>query len=1103
MTDQINPEDVICVTNIGGSGGGGGGKFGGSNKTAGGEEAPNTLKSKQVARLIDLIGEGPIKGVVGTVKGTYFDGVQVRRPDNTWNFKDANIQFVNGYPAQSRMKGFPSAEAEESVGVQLKKDFPIVRNIINTDADRCRVTVSVPSLEQFQKDGDIVGTNVEFRIEVNNNGGGYKKLGDYKIEGKTTSTYQRSYTFTLKPPGPWDIRLSRLTDDSKTQKLINDLFWDSFTGIIDDKINYSNSACVGIIIDAEQFQQIPKRVYDVEGLLINYPKNYDPIDGTYAGPWDGTFLFGWCNNPAWCLYDMIVNNRYGLGDYIPASMVDKYSFYKAAVWCDQLVLGKDGKTKERRYTLNVSITDQEEAFDLLMQMSSVFRGFSYWSGGQLVLVADQPDDPTDVFTNANVIDGQFSYSSTDYRQRHTVVTVSWQDPEQLGEVRQAVVEDKDSIDRFGLLPSQEEGFGCTREGQAVRQGKWTLFTEQYEDDSVTFKTGLQGTYVRPGNIIKVMDATVAGKRRGGRIGEGSTYDTIVFDAPIAVTAGHSYVISITIPVGDDQSVQTRMTEPVEVSGRVSSLSVPSGFSQKPQAGQVWVITEPTLEATLWRAMTIKQTDTDLYQIEAVRHYDEKWAYVERNQAFAEKDTTDIVAMPPAVRNAKVREYVTQISSISLQVMASFSWTSLSPLFDVYYHRVNNNWRHIRTDQHAIELAVSAGDYEFQVSPIGTLGIKGPMTMIKYRVVGLSAPPLPPKQLKINVVDGVAMFQWIASTEIDVVVGGRYELRFSPQISGATWNTAQIVVPAVPGSASSVEANYQIGTWMLRTFDIENRPSDSWATVIALAADSRYVEFFRECENPDWSGLHEGTRIKMPQEWLCIGDNGGDWDDQPDNVSLWPEIDVLPLIPGSERTTAEGLYTFEKFIDAGGAFSVRLSTEILAFPFFNISETIDERTTDVDTWPNWDDMESSLDGGVQIEMRTTLDDPATADAIWTEWKSFVPGENYGRGFAFRARLTATLGQNIGIETLCITADLRNKVDAGEDVKYTTEFTRVYYRLKFYTIPAVVITVQNAVSTDNITIDPLTKTNEYFEVRIANASNVPQVNARTFDWHAQGY
>jgi len=1093
---------------------------GGSDNTEGGEEAPNTLKSKQVARVIDLLCEGPIFGIVdrngdyNIAKGTYYDGVVVQRSDGVMNFSNPNIQFRQGTQSQTMMAGFTSEESPEDVRLELiKKNVPIVRNILNTDFDRCRVTVSIPSLQVVDKEnGNISGSEVAFRIELQNNGGGWAKIGDYTITGKTTSTYQRSYTFNLPKPGPWNIRLSRLTADSDSQYLMNDIFWDDFTAILDDKVAYTNSAVVGTIIDAEQFRAIPKRTYDVKGLLIRYPNNMDPDTGTYSGTWDGsTFAFGWCNNPAWVLYDLIYNGRYGIGDYLPASMLDKWSFYKAGVFCDQRVwTGKYNasgvKTYERRYVCNIIIRDRQEAYDLLTQMASIFRGFTYWSGGQLVLVADQPESPVDLYTNANVVDGVFSYSGTDLRARHTQVTIGWNDPAQLGETRIAVVEDQDAISRLGLMTAQEQAFGCTSESQAIRHGKWTLYTENYEDDSINFSTGVNGAYLRPGSIIKVMDVNVAGKRRGGRVGAGTTHDLIYFDAPVSVTAGAGYQISCLIVTDEDTATVQMRSFTAAASGTITFVDLANGFSRAPAPDSVFVITDDdVLEATLWRVINVKQDGIDKYDVSGVRHYPEKWDYVEKNIAFSEPDISDISAKPPAVTNAKVIEYLLQTSSISLQVMATFSWSSLSPLFDVNWHKVGDNWTHERTDQHAINVPVTAGNYQFQVTPIGTLGLKGPMTQINKTIVGLTAPPANPTGFRITILGNVAMFKWDAAKEIDVRVGGRFEMRFTPQATGAVWNTAQIVVPSIPGTATSAESTYQPGTWMLRVFDIDGRPSPSWASIIGLAADSQYVQFLEIDEHPDWLGLHDGTTIKLPQDWLVIGLVGGEWDAQETNMSAWADVDVLEVPIGAEVPAPRGVYTFANSLDAGGAFSVRLAADVLAFPYYQNAETFDERDELVDEMESWDDAATGLYGEIQLEIRSTLDDPLLPTAIWSDWARFITGEYFARAWNFRAILTAPAGQNIGIETLSITGDFLNKFDAAQDVLYNANLMKVYFRIKFYTIPSIVVTLQDALTTDKIVLPTGAgmKTTEYFTIEIIASGGGHPTGLRTFDWHAQGY
>jgi predicted phage tail protein len=1089
-------EDFVTLANmtIGGSGGGMKGGGGGGSSV----EAPNNLRSRQLAKVIDLISEGPILGIVGGMTGIFLDGVALQNANGTLNFTGASVQWVRGIPAQPIMNGFSAAQAESAVALPLKKGFPLVRHVSNTDTDRLRITVSTPTLQHVDKDsGDINGTTVKYRIECQNDGGGYKLIGDFTISGKTNNNYQKSVLFMLPAGGPWDVRVQRLTADSTVAELMNDLVWDSYTEIIDDRVNYTNSACVGLLMDAEQFHSIPKRIYLVDGILMLLPSNYtdNRTSGNYSGVWDGTFKHGWSCNPAWIIFDLITQNRYGLGQFVKISQIDKWAFYKIGIWCDGLVDDGHGGL-ERRWTCNVQITSQEEAFDLVAQFAAIFRGTIFWAGGLMVGVADQPDDPVYQFTNANVIDGLFNYSGVDIRGRHTMITVGWNDPESLGERRFAIVEDQDAIARLGIQELQVNQIGCTSESMAIRTGNWTLFTEQYEAEVVTFSTGLEATRLKPWHIVRIADASIAGKRYGGRVGPGATTTTVPVDQFPPIGPNSDFLLSCLI--GGDAHVETRLCQtgnPVNTSYLGINPTTP--FSAAPVADTVWVLNDPgDLEPTLWRILGIKQQEADRYELTAQRHLPSKWDYVEKHKALTIPDITDIVAMPPPVQLLQAKEYLVQTSPISVGVRVVLSWNSVSPSFDVYLRPADGNWSHTRTDAQAIDLPVTEGPWEFQVTPIGTLGIKGKTSTLKKTIIGRFAPPAPPKQLRINVVEGVALFSWLPATEIDVIVGGHFELRHSMLTTGATWNTAQIAVPSIPGTASSVEAGYQPGTWMLRTFDIVGTPSATWATVLGLNPDSRYTQWVRICENPDYLGSRQNTEVMLPQEWLIIGATGGLWDAQTPNMDTWADVDLLPAT--GDVTATSGSYYFSHRIDAGGPFSVRLSSEILAFPFNETGDLFDDRMEDIDTWTNFDDTSGDYDGQVTLMIRSTETDPTLPGVLWSDWRLFISGEHYGRAWEFRADLSASAGQNVGVETLCIQADLRSKIDAGEDIPYPAAQVHIDFAIKFFLVPAVVITVQDASNLDDVKV--INKTTTGFDVTIKQGA-AHQV--RTFDWHAQGY
>ena len=1045
------------------------------------------LQSRQYARIIDAISDGPIAGFHSS-SDFFLDGVPLP------NFRNTQIQWTQGTRNQPFLFGFPSQQTETAVGVELEFDQPVTRAISNTDADRVRITLSVPALGSVDQDGNTHGLSVQYAVGIGNAGQPAVQVLHHAMLGKTTSRYQRDYLFTLPRPGPWTVVVWRVTAKDPDVTASDDLFWDSYTEIVDDHVNYNGTAVVSLFLDSEQFSSIPRRTYLIDGIICLIPTNYDPVNAAYSGVWAGTFKTGWTNNPAWILYDLLVSPRHGIGRFLSPDQVDKWALYQIGQWCDQLV--PDGKGgAERRFTCNIQITSQEEAFDLIAQMASIFRGFTYWSGTQMVAVADLPSDPVHQFTNANVIDGVFTYSGSDLRARHTMATVAWNDPANLGQPRLAVVEDPEAIARYGIQETEIVALGCTSEAQAIRTGKWALYTELYEGEAVTFSTGLESAFARPGEIIQIADVSIAGNRTGGRVVTATITD-VWFDQPPVVSPGVlTHVLSCL--VGNDSHVETRA---VYFDGTHAWVAT-EPFTAAPAPDTVWVMNfAGTLEPTLWRVISVRQTETDMYEISAVRHFPGKWAYVENNIPITVPDISDIPLVWPAVTGLAIREYMVQTSPISVGVRVVLSWISKAPSFIVEYREQNGNWTTTRTEATAIDLPATEGPWQFRVTPISSLGVKGPAAILNYTVIGRFAPPAAPQQFRVKISDGVALFEWLPATELDVIIGGHFELRHSSRTEGANWAGAQVVVPSIPGSATTVEAVYRTGTWFLRTFDIVGTPSSEVATIITLQPDGRYNEFARICENPDFLGTRNYTEVKQPQQWLVLGQTGGVWDEQMADMDSWPTVDVLveglPDPPQSEAR--HGWYLFEDRIDAGGVFTVRFSADILAFPYAEGSEFIDDRLNNVDDWNDWDDVGEDLGGQVELYIRTTQDDPASPGAAWGPWQVFSPMEYTGRGFEFRADLTAPAGQNIGVEELCITADLRMKMDSAEDVAYPAATTHITFTVKFYLEPSVVVTVQNALATDQIQV--LNKTRQGFDLNITNAGT--QVT-RTFDWQARGF
>jgi len=624
------------IRGAGGGGGKGGGGGGGHVPT----EQPDSLHSRAYARVIDAIAEGEIEGLINGLQSIYLDDTPIQNPDGSNNFAGVSAVWRNGTPDQAYIPGFAAVENEVSVATEVKAATPVARSIQNTNLTAIRVTVTLPQLTyQDPSTGDLGGSSVEFAIDLQNNGGGWQELKRDVITGKTISRYQRSYRIDLPAPGPWDVRVRRITPDSTKANLRNQTWWASYTEIIDSKLRYPNTALVAIQIDAKQFQSIPRRGYHIRGLRVQVPSNYDPLTRTYTGVWDGAFKIAWTDNPVWCFYDLLTHERYGLGHYIDATMVDKWALYEIAQYCDQPVPDGFGGT-EPRFTCNLYLQTREEAHTVLSHMASIFRGMIWWSQGTLSAVQDAPADPAALFTAANVIDGAFTYSGSSGRQRHTVALVSWNDPSDHYRRHIEYVEDPDGIARYGVRETEIVAIGCTSRGQAHRAGRWLLYTERLATDTITFRTGLQGVAVWPGAIIQVADPFRAGKRLGGRV-VSATADQVTLDDPVTLSTGNSYELSVQLP---DGSVETRaVTTGI---GTHDTLQLAAPYSAAPQPQAVWILAASDLAPTLWRVVSMAEVEPTIVEITALAHDPGKYDAIEQGIQLEQPPVTDFCRKDP-------------------------------------------------------------------------------------------------------------------------------------------------------------------------------------------------------------------------------------------------------------------------------------------------------------------------------------------------------------------------------------------------------------------------------------------------------------------------
>ncbi len=554
--------------------GAGGGKGGGGGAAI---EDDDTLFSDSKARIIDLLSEGEIVGLLNAEKSIYLNETPLQDSAGGSNFDDVAYITREGTNSQTHIPGFAGTENSVGVGIIVTKVPPgaITETFSSTTVDAIRVIIHTPSLLDAENDkGDLHGSTVSFKIYIEkDNDGSWILAKTDSFTGKTSAKYERAYRIDI--PATWKssgftsiaIKVERTSDDASSTKIQNKIFFSSYAKIIDNKLRYPNSAIIATQVDARQFTSIPNRAYEIKGVKIKVPSNYTPYDPGHCslagyrrqdrctqagGTWIGTSPGGTLYTGSWDgTFD--TDDRYGLGKWLSANQMDKWSLYEIGKYCDAVdnsgnFIGVDDGwgNKEARFTCNLYLQGREEAFKVLNDISSVFRGMIYWQQGQISAIQDAPKDPVMNFSDANVIDGIFTYEGTSRKQRHNVAHVTWNNPEDFYRQNVEYVEDAPGIVNANnqIFSTSIVAVGCTSQGQARRVGKWVLYTERHETETVTFTTGMEGAVIRPGDLIKIADSHRAGIRYGGRIAAGSTTTTIKLDAPTSVTTAKLYKLSL-------------------------------------------------------------------------------------------------------------------------------------------------------------------------------------------------------------------------------------------------------------------------------------------------------------------------------------------------------------------------------------------------------------------------------------------------------------------------------------------------------------------------------------------------------------------------------
>lgn len=715
---------------------GAGGKGGGNARTP--VETPDSLHSMAVARIIDLVSEGEIRGLVAGNQSIYLNQVPIQNPDGGLNFAGVSVDTRSGTQDQDYIPGFPSVENEISVNVELRSDQPVVRTVSGSDLSAVRIRLAVPALQEVDSENaDRKGYSISYAVDLSVDGGAYSTVLNDAITGKTTTQYERSRRIDLPAGSQWQIRIRRLTPNQNNSLISDTVNVLSMTEIIDVKLRYPNSALCAVQVDASQFQNIPSRSYRVWGRIIRVPSNYDPIGRSYSGVWDGTFKSAWTNNPAWVFFDIVTNDRFGLGNRIPLDWVDKWRLYQIAQYCDQLVSDGMGG-QEPRFTCSLYLQSRADAYKVLQDMAGMFRGISFYAAGQVMASADMPKDPGPTYSQANVIDGRFHYEGSGRKARHTVALVSWTDPDDFGRQKVEVVQHLDAIARYGVNQTEVTAIGCHSRAQAQRVGNHILYTESLETETVSFSVGLDALNCMPGDVIQVADPNRAGRRNAGRIRSAGASSLTLDQVPETMAVGDT--LRATLPNGRTEG---RTINSVNAATGVVTVSAP--WSSLPVAQSVWATESSDLVLQLFRVIAITEGEGLTYNISALKHVPGKYAAIDDGTRL---ELPPISIIPPSVQppptNVALSSHVVIEQGIATPTL-TIQWTAAAKAiaYDVEWRRDDLNWvRAGRVAATGIDIpGIYAGQYLARVRAVNALNaVSLPAMSALTTIAGKTDPP---------------------------------------------------------------------------------------------------------------------------------------------------------------------------------------------------------------------------------------------------------------------------------------------------------------------------------------------------------------------------
>ncbi|VVN23567.1 hypothetical protein PS682_04525 [Pseudomonas fluorescens] len=692
------------------------GAKGGSEKPKTPTEAPDSLRSVAIAKMLIAVGEGEFEGAP-TAKDIFLDNTPLQDPQGNMNFPNVKWEWRSGAVDQSYIQGIPSVENETTISTELRSGTPWVRAITNTQLSAVRVRFAWPALQSVDSGGNINGYTIGYKVELATDGGTYQEVLNESVSGKTTSLYERTRRINLpRATTGWLLRITRLTANQNNNKISDTMQIAGFTEVIDAKIRYPNTALLYIEFSAEQFRSIPAVTIECDGRKWQVPSNYDTRSRTYTGVWDGTFKEAWTDNPVWHTYGITTNDRFGLGRRIKPWMVDKWELYRISQYCDQLV--PDGKGgMEPRFLCNLNLQSKADAWSLLRDISAIYRGMTYWAQGQVFTLSDMPraTDFDFAYTRANVIDGKFTYSSASERTRYSRALVSYDNPLNNYDTDVTAVTDAKLQRRYGDNPLEISAIGCDRESEAQRRGKWALLTNS-KDRAVNFKVGLDGRIPLPGYVIPIADELLAGRPVGGRI-SAVNGKVITLDRDTQAKPGDRLILNLPDGKCEGRTVQL-------VSGRQVTVTV--AYSVPPERELVWALDADDLAIPLYRVVSVARPEPGVFEISAVQYDPSKFDHIDTGARLEERPISVVpITVVPAPASVDITSNYSVDQGLAISTM-NISWPAVNGAvaYDVEWRKDSGNWIKLqRTGATSVDVTgIYSGAYLARVRSVSAFEI---------------------------------------------------------------------------------------------------------------------------------------------------------------------------------------------------------------------------------------------------------------------------------------------------------------------------------------------------------------------------------------------